>query len=278
MRATGTLCFLAIITADFIVGSIAQAQRATTAPDSTESGESRELTEAQAAALLALTAEFDRVYIPALALTNQQRQQPSIAALARLREQAPEITRKVMAVFGLQPSDSARWPTVKTAIEAADKLAREGRLADAHETLEPIRDLLAEDRKRLGLEYPVDKLNEFHAVMEMIVKPAVKATPEGVDQKFLGRLRESAVEASALWARVEQTSFRVPYLQLTAQEQQVLEKSIAAERAALSRLNRALRDGDRAAILQAARAIKPPFAKTYMTIGDFRGLKPPSSR
>ena len=63
-----------------------------------------------------------------------------------------------------------------------------------------------------------------------------------------------------------------------SEDQQALEESIVAERNALSRLSRALRDGDRAAILQAARAIKPPFARAYMRIGDFRGLEPRTSQ
>ena len=132
------------------------------------------LSKEQTGQLITLSAELDRVYIPALALTNQQKQKPSEAAIARLIAEAPAIADNAAAVLGHRPE---RWSTIGDAIEKAQQLVAEGELMEAHETLEPIRDQLLEERKGLALPYPVDLLNEYHVVMEEIVKPATKATP-----------------------------------------------------------------------------------------------------
>ena len=139
------------------------------------------LSDAQAEKLLALSAEFDRAYIPALALTNQQKQEPSEVAIARFREKGSAITREAISVLGLQPEDSQLWPTIQKAIDEAEELIREGQLMEAHEALEPLRAMLAADRRRLGLCYPLDLLNDYHETIEAIVKPATEATPDDVD-------------------------------------------------------------------------------------------------
>ena len=228
-----------------------------------------ELTDAQRADLLSFSAAFDRVYIPALALTNQQKQAPSEAAIARLSESAATMTPDAVRLLSLASGDSESWTAIQEAITQAETLVHTGELSEAHEALEPIRGLLTRDRKQVGLAYPIDRLNEFHDVMETIVKPAMKAMPQDLDENYLAKLKGSAVEASTLWSRVEQTSFKSPDFQLTDEDKHKLEQMISAEREALGTLQRALRDGDPTTILQASKAIKPPFAKAYMLFGEF---------
>ena len=57
----------------------------------------------------------------------------------------------------------------------------------------------------------------------------------------------------------------------------MIDEAVRAERQALNRLDAARKVSDRRAVLQAARAIKPPFAKLYMSFGDFTGGTPVSS-
>ncbi|MCA9112788.1 MAG: hypothetical protein KDA52_22740 [Planctomycetaceae bacterium] len=262
----------AAVVSKFVEHGFAEAQKNHAIPpaDSPSASSASKLTEEQQRKLLSFSAAFDRVYIPALALTNQQMQVPSEAAIARLRAWTDTKSSDVRELLGPVSSDSEPWTTIQNAIEQADALVQAGQLSEAHEALEPIRSLLTEERKRVSLTYPIDRLNEFHDVMESIVKPAMKANLESIDEQFLAQLSEKAVEASTLWSRVEQTSFTSPDFQLTDEEHQKLEQMIAAERKALTQIQHALRDGDYATILQAAIAIKPPFAKTYMLFGDFQ--------
>lgn len=227
------------------------------------------LDEQQTQRLLQLSAAFDRLFIPALALTSQQDQRPALTALARLQQEAPAIMRDATTILGVAAGQAQRWPVIESALDDAAALAEKGRLLEAHETLEPIRGMLAADRRRLGVNYPLDALNEFHEVMEAIVKPSAQAKPEDLSNQRIDQLKELATEASALWARVEQTSFSGDEFQFGEQTLQILDQTIAVERQALIALNRSLRDADKGAILRAARAIKPPFAKAYMLFGDF---------
>lgn len=217
--------------------------------------------------LLALFSEFDRAYIPALASTQQQKSDASAAALARLQLQAPETALRALEQLGSPADEIGAEVTAK--IERSLQLVSEGKLTEAHETLEPLRDLLAEVREQCDVDYPLDSLNKYHAVMESIVKPAAAATAGRVDDKFIARLRQNSIAASAGWAAVEQTDFSEPYFRLNDVQLRSLEQTIMAERMALVELNHALRSEDVSTILQAAIAVKPPFAKCYMTFGDF---------
>lgn len=262
----------AAVVSRFVEHGFAEAQKNHAVPtaDAATTSNTPELTDAQQADLLSFSAAFDRVYIPALALTNQQKQAPSEAAIARLQESVVSMTPDATALLSLASGDSESWTAIQEAIAEADEFVQAGELSEAHEALEPIRGLLTRDRKQVSLEYPIDRLNEFHDVMETIVKPTMKAQPQDIDEKYLATLKESAVEASTLWSRVEQTSFASPDFQLTDQDRQKLDEMIAAERQALTKLQHALRDSDPSAILPAAKAIKPPFAQTYMLFGDFQ--------
>ncbi|WP_146399846.1 hypothetical protein [Pseudobythopirellula maris] len=217
-----------------------------------------------------LSAEFDRVYIPALALTNQGRRSPSLEALRRLNERLVAMRRQARDT----KSDDQELLFKGTAdvVAEAARLAQSGDFLEAHETLEPLRDQLASRRRSLGVDYRLDVLSDYHAVMEAIVKPANGADPNLLDAAALDRLRQQAASAAAIWARVEQTKFDTSYAPLSDAQKQNVEPLVQANREAISRLNRALREGDATEVLGAAVAIKPPFAKLYMSFGDFSGL------
>jgi hypothetical protein len=232
-----------------------------------------QLTSAQRDQLVRLSSEFDRLYFRALLSTKRGELAQSGEALARFREQAPVISREVMQVFGRQLSDSPRWASVHSVITQAEALLEQGQVEAAHEALEPIRDWLTEDRRQLELEYPVDRLHEFHAAMERVIEMALRADPQQVDSAFRARLGEQAIVAQAAWSRVEQTSFRVPYLLATPEQQAAFEQVLAAGQEALRRLHRALGDGDSHAVLESARAIKPPLIQAYQLLFGMGGAE-----
>ncbi|QDU89673.1 Cytochrome c551 peroxidase precursor [Pirellulimonas nuda] len=220
--------------------------------------------------LLKQSAEFDRVYIPALALTNQGLQKPSLEALTRLREWLVAMREgPVEATSGDRPS---LFDGAEQVVSESIRLAQAGELLKAHATLEPLREQLAARRRASDVDYPLDVLSDYHAVMEAIVKPAKDADASRLDAAAFERLRQQAAAAASVWARVEQTNFHVEGAGPRDEQLQQLESLIRANREAISRLNQALRGGDAAQVLAAAVGIKPPFAKLYMSFGDFTGL------
>jgi hypothetical protein len=208
------------------------------------------------ATVVALSRDFDAMFIPALALTSQQKAQPALRAaqaLATFVEQHQAAGDRLLA-------------PIQTVVTKAVAQIEAGKIAPAHETLEGIRNQLAAQRRAMGVDYPLDRLTDFHEVMEAIVAPAI-AGGKALDDDYFANLPGLATEASHLWAQVEQTSFAK--IVADTQQLQQLDKLVSAERQALVRLNRAIRDGQRDAIVAAAADLKPPFAKLYMSFGNF---------
>ena len=166
-----------------------------------------EITASERNEVLSLSATFDRAYIPALALTKQEMQRPSEAAISRLRESAPTILGRMKELDGVSSADSAFSSKIQKVIDEANVLIQQRKLVEAHERLEPVRDRMFELRQRLAVDYPVDKLHAFHETMEKIVKPAMSEENTDAVTGFLEASKDLATRASGLWADVEQTSF-----------------------------------------------------------------------
>ncbi|MEZ6115917.1 MAG: hypothetical protein R3C28_05005 [Pirellulaceae bacterium] len=213
-------------------------------------------------------ASFDQIYIPALALTNQQKEAAARQAVQRLSEQWDAQYAKT---FHSTFENDETWPSdlsrIAQAIAVAKHLVESGSYASAHETLEPIRDILMEARSRNQVPYALDSLSRFHAVMEEIVKPAMK--PESISDEYFSKLPELGKQADALWTVVEQTEFPVDWFQMAPETARSLQEIQKMERNAIQNLNKILPNGDKQDILKAAKSLKPPFAKMYMLFGSF---------
>ena len=120
-------------------------------------------------------------------------------------------------------------------------------------------------RRAVGCDYPLDLLTDFHDTMELIVKPAVKMTTADIAPEYLAQLPSHLSKASLQWRRVENTSFQTVIAGIDADRLAKVE----AVRRALDALRLALNSEDPAEILPAAKGLKPPFAKLYMSFGDF---------
>ncbi|MCA9198716.1 MAG: hypothetical protein KDA87_14305 [Planctomycetales bacterium] len=213
-------------------------------------------------------ASFDRIYIPALALTNQQKEDAAKKAVQRLSEQ---WDAKYAKTFHSTFENDEAWPSdlsrIAQAIAVAKHFVESGSYASAHETLEPIRDILMEARSRNQVPYALDSLSRFHAVMEEIVKPAMK--PEPINDEYFSQLTELGKQADALWTVVEQTEFPAELFGLKPETSKSLVQIQKMERMAIENLNKILPTGDKQDILKAAKSLKPPFAKMYMSFGNF---------
>lgn len=213
--------------------------------------------------------EFDRTYIPALALTNQMK--PSAAkAVARLSK---SWDIRFVEHFHKMFEGDSKWPRdvsrIAQCIAVAQAELKSGESLKAHEELEPIRDVPMEARRRNKVEYPLDSLSQFHATMEAIVKPAMRLDAASIDREQIARFVKLAQQAEQDWSMVEQAEFDLAIFGKTEQQQKQFPSMLRAEREAIRRLHDALNKNDAEAILKAARGLKPPFAKVYMFFGDF---------
>jgi hypothetical protein len=105
--------------------------------------------------------------------------------------------------------------------------------------------------------------------MVHIVKLAMKRTPETLTEDDRLQLAGWLGEASVLWAA---TQSAVPNARWWGLDEEGLEQVAAMETEvgeALDALSLALNGGDAAAVLEAVKGIKPPFAKLFMSFGTF---------
>ncbi len=234
----------------------------------------------QAEGLAAIFAGFDRAYIPALALTKMQKDPAARQAVQRLQRQwqisQPEILKAV------PEADQQAWKRslakVNNAVARAGRQAEAGELAAAHETLELVRDVLLERRTDSGVHYALDVLNQFHITMERIVKPAGMMKPEEFNASTKQRFQKLQREAVEIWSAVNAAELQSPQLALGEKQRDLLVPLIRAQGEALERLGEALQQDDAERILEAARAIKPGFARIYMLFGEFPDGMPPGGK
>ena len=219
---------------------------------------------------------FDAVYIPALAATSAASQDASVAPRARAT-----LDRLAAAWPALQPRLQAAWPGerawTKELADVGGRIAeagvevRRGGFGAAHEALETVRLTLMAARQRHGMEYFVDALTEYHEPMEQLALAGSKLKPAQVDAAARARLEQAFTHARALWLAVERLPVDAGVLALTPRREAQLRTGIADESAALARLSVALRESDAAALLKAAGAIKPPFARAFTAFGLAEG-------
>ncbi len=215
---------------------------------------------------------FDRVYIPALAMTSQGKERPSLKAIAQLKE---AWTTFQEAHSGDYPDD----PEWKRDFKAIDDRLFESTMFTspdwthlAHNALEPIRDRMREMRLRHDIDYYVDYLTAFHEPMETIVLAGKDKTTQTFTEDDLATIKKTIPQAEKLWAEVQAAPFEAGRYGFSPAKAKQVADQVEKEAQALAALNKAVAAGDTAAIIQRAVAMKPNFAKLFMMFGDFEGL------
>jgi hypothetical protein len=135
-------------------------------------------------------------YRAALFRTNGKAQAESEAAMTAARAAWRTVQQRFAAVTPAPYDRDNRFAATLAEVDKvygqAEAEIRQSRLADAHETLEKVRDLLGEMRRRNGVITYSDHINAYHEQMEQVVKHAagwLAATPG---------LTELALQAGAL--------------------------------------------------------------------------------
>jgi hypothetical protein len=220
---------------------------------------------------------LDAVYIPALAMTSAAQSDAGVAdkaraAMQRLDARWPALRGSLQASLGGTPAQatSARKTiaAVETHIAGGRRAVARGDFKAAHEALEEVRLDLMKARTARGVDYFVDRLTAYHEPMEVLALAGLQLKPQDLTPTKRAALEKAFVEARALWRGIEQHLPLPTDYALDAARASQFTKGVADETVALTRLSDALRGNDSVALLKAAQAIKPPFARTFTAFGQ----------
>lgn len=227
------------------------------------------------AATLVNMVAFDAVYIPALALTTAAQQDAAVADRARdamlsLRTRWPTLRAGLFTDLGPASQASSRRSLDQVAqhIALADRAVAGANFKAAHEALEEVRVELMKARSERGMDYFVDRLTAFHEPMELLALAGAKLKPQDLTAAKRTELELAYAEARAVWRGIEQNPPDPQIYALTPGRLAQLSKAMADEAEALSQLSDALRGTDNAALLKAAAALKPAFARVFTAFGQ----------
>jgi hypothetical protein len=215
------------------------------------------------------SAVLDKAYIPALAVTSQNDAEKSKAAMARLNRSWVTFST---AYRQYKPADDGwriGFSEIDTWIAKADGIVVGGKnLTDAHNALEPVRVILMQLRRRNGIDYFVDYQTAFHEPMEDIVLTAKGKTPETMTQQDIHTIRSLLPALQARWDALQKAKFDPQDFGFDNARTAKLKRLMETQSDAIAALKKALAAPDKAAIIQSAAAIKPPFAQMFMLFGE----------
>ena len=156
--------------------------------------------------------------------------------------------------------DDAAFAATLTAVAAlADSAAAEaaaGKLPEAHETLEGIRDQIGGLHERNGLISYSDRMNAYHAWMETILTKDYA----GFSAEGLAELREDAAVLAYLAADI---AAHPP----AESADPMYESLLGGMTASVAALRQAAQAGDAAAVKQAVGSLKVPYSKLFLKFG-----------
>lgn len=223
---------------------------------------------------------LDAVYIPALSLTSAAQSDPaaadrarkSIAALqTRWQMLMPTLRSDLAGPAAIRAQGASKTvDQVDRHITEGSKAVAAGRFKAAHEALEEVRVDLLKARRAAGLDYFVDRLTAFHEPMEVLALAGAQLQPGSLTDRERARLEQAYAQARALWREIETRTPDPAAHGLSGARLAQFQAGLTAETEALARLSDALRGSDQVALLRAAAAIKPPFARIFTAFGQFQ--------
>ena len=231
------------------------------------------------AGVLDTSIALDAVYIPALSLTNAKPGDTAAAdkaraAMQRLDADWPALRAALLTdLSGRTPAQAAAarktLAQVDKALAESRKAIAAGDNAAAHAALEDVRIDLMKLRTAQGVDYFMDRLTAFHEPMEVLALAGNTLKPQDLTPAKRAELEKTYAAARALWRSVEQNQPDLKTYRLSEAQQAQFTKGMTDVSAAMTRLSEALRGDDNAALLKAAAAIKPPFARTFTAFGRY---------
>lgn len=222
------------------------------------------------AALMQDMVALDRSYIPVLVYTAADDVSGSRKAMTNFLQSWEAFKQSNIDMGKFDPAWDEDMDKVEDYIQHADILINEGgKLLQAHELLEQIRDVMLEVRVRNDMDYLLDYLTRFHASMEVIVSTVHGKTEATLSDHDIGVIEEELNTTEMLWQGVMSAKLDAKLFGFDKKQLKLIDAIKLEERDKIEQLRQALVVGDKAVIIKSALALKPPFARLFKMFGDF---------
>ncbi len=212
-----------------------------------------------------VTEAITQAYAPyraALFRTNSKAQAESEQAMAQARQAWQSIVDRYAAAppipYDKDPEFSASLQAVAKVYEQAAGEIGQGKLPQAHETLEQARDIMAELRRRNGVIVFSDHMNAYHAEMEHMLEQGTAMTSSPQAMLTLVK-RVGVLEYLARQLRSEAPKALQSNAEFVA-ALQALETSVTV-------LHRAAMNQDATAAREALDRLKGPYSRMFLKFG-----------
>lgn len=216
---------------------------------------------------------FDRAFIPPLALTNQEKVNPSKKGMGLLKENWSAFKLKHYEANPKDPQWKKGLDGIEERMLKAGRIVAGGKgLMEAHEILEEIRYAFMNLRKRNGIDYYLDHLTEFHGHMEAIMHTVSERDAGSFTTKDKEYVARECAEAVKIWSRVQSLAFDKQLFGFDEKKVAGMRDLMEKEADVLRRLQKALEGEDKALIIESAKKIRPIYAQLYKMFGDFEAV------
>lgn len=198
-------------------------------------------------------------YRAALFATNSGNAEKSTGAIAGFKAKWDTLAGANMQPppqYADDPDYAATMERVSEIAETAGDQAKDGKLAEAHETLEAIRNEIGALHERNDIVSFSDRMNAYHAKMEEILSKDYV----GFDAKGMSMLCE---DAAVLGYLAEQISSHPP----AEASNPAFGRLLSAMMDSVAALTKAARDGDAEAAAAAVKGLKVPYSKLFVNFG-----------
>lgn len=200
-------------------------------------------------------------YRGALFQTNQKNKQATEAALATFSQKWTAIIGRWAKAPPPQYADDASFEQVLSEVAGIVKTAGVetdvGKLAEAHQTLEKIRDLLSGLRQRNGVVTFSDRMNAYHEKMEGMLDKKYDA----FSAPGLAELREDAAVLAHLVYEIAANPLA------GSSSNAEYDAAFKALKGSVEAVLAAARTGDAAAAKVALQGLKKPYSQMFLKFG-----------
>lgn len=200
-------------------------------------------------------------YRVALFKTSAGQQAESASAVTGLAGKLAALTDTYGKAPPPQFAEDPAWDSTLTSaaelVTKANAQVTDNALAEAHETLEGVRDLFGDLHARNGVETFSDRMNAYHAAMEHLLDMDLSQP----DAAQIGLVREQAAVLSYL---ADDVLTAPPPEAAGSAEYDTLATAFDAS---VKGLMAAARSGDASAVKAAVATLKAPYSKLFLKFG-----------